>query len=152
MSLENAMLEHAKAINNLAAALLVNQNVIAGPVGDLATFGEDGAEQTKPEKAEKKPEKSAKARAKAKKVEEKKPESEDDGLDEDMGDEDETAKTYDATDVRKAAMSVRDEVSREELAKAFKTFKAKKISDLKEENYGPFIRHCEQLVENGAGE
>lgn len=162
MSLENAILALAESIRYAA------DKGVAVPVQaitETTTKAKTGAPVETDETVEATPEPEKKPAAKKKTAAKKKPKPEPEEVEEadDVTDEPEEVEeteeapedadaSYDTDDIRRAAMSVRDEVGREALATALKAFKAKMISELKEENFGAFIRHCENLIESGSAE
>lgn len=168
MSLENAILALAEAIRYAADKGVA---VPTQAITETTTKAKTAAPVETDETVEATPEPEKKPAAKKKTAAKKKPKPEPEEVEEadDVTDEPEEVEeveeveeadeapedadaSYDTDDIRRAAMSVRDEVGREALATALKAFKAKKISELKEENFGAFIRHCENLIESGSAE
>lgn len=158
MSLENAILALAEAIRYAADKGVA---VPTQAITETTTKAKTAAPVETDETVEATPEPEKKPAAKKKTAAKKKPTPEPEEVEEadDVADEpeeveeaDDADTSYDTDDIRRAAMSVRDEVGREALATALKAFKAKKISELKEENFGAFIRHCENLIESGSAE
>lgn len=162
MSLENAILALAESIRYAADKGVAVQVPAVVETMPAATEGAP----VEPEKTvEAKPETDKKPAKKKTSAKKKKPEPEPEEAEEadevtdepeeteEATDEPEEAEaSYDTDDIRRAAMAVRDEVGREALATALKAFKAKKISEIEEENFGAFIRHCENLIESGSAE
>ncbi|MCK4957773.1 MAG: hypothetical protein KAT00_00195 [Planctomycetes bacterium] len=138
MSIENAILKLAEAIQNLADSNAGNTTLHTTVTADAveAVTAAVEVEKTEAKTPEKKAPKKAAAKKKVEPVED-----DDDELDEPV-----KAKTLD--DVKEAALALRDGVDRAALTKALKTFKATKMSELAPENYGAFIRHCDDTIEN----
>lgn len=156
MSIEIAILTLAKAMNNLADATRNPGTVTTIEVEGKQPTTEE-VEKAVAEVTETAKEEPAAKKQSAKKSKAKKPAKEDtveeepateEVTDEPVEDEDE-APVATAEAAKEAAIAVRDALGKEATLKALKAFNAEKISQLEEENFGAFIRHCENMVEQG---
>lgn len=165
MSLEQSLNDHSAALLELAAALRENTAAgIAVNEGRTAKLKEtaktlEPVEQDEPteiekpdpeadKKAKAAADKKAKAAAKKKAEAEKAAQAEAEaaaGARDDDLDEDDDAEPVTLTDVKKAAMSLRDNAGVDALEKAKKAFKIDKVKDIPEADFGAFVRHCQKL-------
>lgn len=155
MSLELALTTLAEAMNahtaaldrNTAAGLKVHGERAAQLTGEALAPKTEPVEQATPETVEDKPKKkTTKKKAKAEPETEPMPapETEDDDLDDDLSEDDAPVATM--VEVRAVAMKVRDTLGKDALKPMYKSFKVSKIAELTEENFGAFVRHCENVL------
>jgi len=148
MSLEDSIQSLANAIKYHADAIIMS-NGATPSAGSPVELGEALAKEANAEAVKEAKPTPKKAKAKAKPEAKKaKPAEVEPEVEEEIDDVEPVEVT--ANDVRTAAMAVRDEVGREDLADALKKFKSKKISDLGDDQFADFVKHCDGIVEAGA--
>lgn len=163
MSIEQAISALADAMNAQTEALQRNTDISEKLLiqrGEAAPKA-DQASQIKPAEAEKpdtgeaeaEAKKTAAAERKAKAAAKKKAEAEAEAKaaqsgDDDLDDLDDDAEPVTLKDVKKAAVALRDTAGQDALDKVKKTFKLDAVKDITEENYGVFVRHCQQIIDD----
>ena len=148
MSIEKLLSELTAAIIGNAAALRENTEVSAkyieartGGTAAKNAPGKTKTEDAEPEKTET-PEKTKNPAAK-KPAAKPKPAAE---TEEDFEEDEADADPVTLTDVKKAAIDLRDSAGVDALEVAKKAFKIDKVKDIPEKDYAAFVRHCEKLA------
>lgn len=152
MSIEKLISELTAAILDNAAALRENTEVSAkyleARTGETAAKNAPGktkTEDAEPEKTET-PEKTKKPAAKKPAAKPKPAAETEEDFEEDFEEDEADAEPVTLTEVKKAAIDLRDSAGVDALEVAKKAFKIDKVKDIPEKDYAAFVRHCKKLA------